>query len=97
MQKNNYDYSENSYMAHTPPGAPLYSICKKPGEVQMIWTSDRAFCTSLKDELDRFYIKTVDGWAIYAANDHDDPEFIDKFYLQDDGDSGTVVLKRERK
>ena len=96
MDKYEYKYREDNYESNSPAGAPLYMFKKRPGQIQVMWFGDRTFCTYLKDQLDKLYIRTEDGMAIYDVRDHDDPVYIDKFYLREDGNSGTVIFKREK-
>lgn len=74
MAANNYkendEMGEGCYLNENgPAGSPYYVICKKPGEVSMMWTKKP--CTminQIKDELEQNFYKSIDGFSIYRIS-----------------------------
>lgn len=97
MTVNNYKLNsslfEDCYLNENgPAGSPYYVISKNPGEATMMWTlRNCGMISKLQDELERFYIKSVDGYYVYRLKSNDASYTIT---LQVKGESGSVNISK---
>lgn len=98
MKKLNYSYSSeaDAYIANTSVGSPYYTITKKPNELNLIWSNDKSYSTSLKDQIQDIYKGEKDGWYIYKVVDTNDKGYVINIMLNEDGSSGALVVTRVR-
>lgn len=97
MAANNYkendEMGEGCYLNDNgPAGSPYYVICKKPGEVSMMWTKKPCnMINQIKDELEQNFYKSIDGFSIYRISSNNINYTIT---LQIIGDRGSLNIAR---
>jgi hypothetical protein len=96
MGRYEYYYDEGKYVSKASARGPGYLFKKKPGEVTMMWVRDSGFCTYLKEQLKKLYIKTEDGTVIYGLKEIGYPAYIDIFMLEDYGEHGFVTFRQQK-